>query len=104
MRISWKRSFYLPFLLPFIKVSSTCLILPSGLLDITLTKRATILLIDLEVKRLVESIAVAIRTQFCVLQLSSEPKWSSRKCLVDVHVIILRNFTKPPSLDCSFLV
>jgi hypothetical protein len=40
--------------------------------------------------------------RFYVQQLSSETKWSPRKCFVDIHVIILRNFT--PSLDCSFLV
>ena len=36
MCILCKPRFYLPFLLPFINLSSTCLILPSGLLDITL--------------------------------------------------------------------
>jgi len=99
-----KTKLLLPFLLPYIEVSSTCLLLPSGLLDITLTKSATILLIDLEVKRLVESISVTIHTQVYVLQLSSETKWSSRKCFLNVHLIILRSFTKPPSLESRFPV
>jgi hypothetical protein len=56
------------------------------------------------VKRLLEIIAVTIRTQVHLLRLSSEPKWSSRKCYVNVRVITLRNLTKPTSLDCRFRV
>jgi hypothetical protein len=52
----------LAFPLPSIKVSSTCPTLPSAILHITQTKHATILLLELEVKSLVESTSVTVRT------------------------------------------